>query len=102
MTEQLRMSEADFEANQAKLAKVSLEVINLARLILVDRLSQTAAADAVGMSKQNAHKHMKRVKALLSDVPAGWIQVEAQWMPAWLAEETRSKVKAEREKIEKK
>ncbi|WP_055137496.1 TrfB-related DNA-binding protein [Pseudomonas corrugata] len=101
MTDQLRMSPTEFEQNQDKLTKVSVEVNKLARLIMVDGLTQTAAAAALGMSKQNAFKHMKRVKALLNDVPPTWVLLEAQWMPGWLAEETRSKLRTEKEKIKK-
>ncbi|MFL6970094.1 hypothetical protein B0E42_20545 [Pseudomonas sp. A25(2017)] len=99
MTEPIRMTLADFEASQAKLIKLSAEVNNLARLILVEGLPPTEAAAAVGMTKQNAYKHMKRVRALLHGLPANWVLMEAEWMPDWLAAETREKLKKEVEKI---
>lgn len=90
------MSLEEFEKNQGKLVKLSVQVNTLARLILVDGVAPTAAALEVGISKQLAYKHMKRVKALLNDVPTGWVLFEAQWMPSWLADETRSKLDAEK------
>lgn len=101
MTEKLRLSMDAFEKAQSKLIKLSAEVNRLASLILVDGESLTDAAAAIGMSKQNASKHMKRVKALLNDQPAAWVHLE-EWMPDWLAAETRAKLQIEKDKIKKK
>lgn len=98
MTEPLRMSAADFEEGQAKLIKLSAEVNTLARLILVEGKTLTAAADALGISKQNASKHMKRVKALLNDQPPSWVLLN-EWVPDWLAAETRAKLQVEKDRI---
>lgn len=99
MKEPLRLSVADFAKNQAKLVKLSAEVNHLARLILVEGESLTAAATTVGLSKQNASKHMKRVRALLNDQPAAWVYL-AEWMPDWLAAEVRAKLQAEKDRIQ--
>jgi hypothetical protein len=98
MTESLRLSVADFEKAKAKLIKLSAEVNHLARLVLVDGETLTAAAASIGMSKQNASKHMRRVRALLNDQPATWVHLD-EWVPDWLAAETRAKLQVEKDKI---
>lgn len=101
MTKTLLMSATDFEKQQGKLAKLSLEVHALARLILVEGKTATVAAQEVGMSKQLATHYMKRVKALLEGYPASWVQFD-EWMPDWLAIETRARLKEETDKLKKK
>lgn len=101
MTKTLLMSATEFEKQQGRLIKLSLEVHALARLILVDGKTSTDAAKEVGMSKQLAAHHMKRVKALLEGYPASWVPFE-EWMPDWLATETRARLKEEKEKLKKK
>lgn len=100
MTTTLEMSPTEFEEQKSKLAKFSLEVHTLAHLILVEGKTVTVASKEVGMSKQNATYHMKRVRAVLSGVPASWVQFD-EWMPDWLAKETRVKLDHEKAKLKK-
>jgi len=91
----------EFEKGQAKLVKLPVEVNTLARLILVEGKTLTAAAAAVGFSKQLAGHHMKRVRALLNDQPANWVELNL-FVPPWLAAETRAKLEVEVEKLKNK
>lgn len=94
MTLKIPMTSDEFEQAQTKLVKLSVEVNTLARLILVENQTQTAAAASLGISKQLAAHHMKRVKALLNDQPADWVELNL-FVPPWLAAETRAKVAEE-------
>lgn len=108
MTEKTPMTAEDFAYFEAKLLQSAIEaeanaqgrIRTLARLILVEGKTLTAASQEVGMSKQLANHHMKRVKALLNDQPADWV-LFSEWMPPLLAAETRQKLNTEKKKIKK-
>lgn len=98
MANQPRLSPEAFSELQAKLTKFSVEANELARLVFVDGKPPSAAAQALGMSRQNANNQLRRIKALMNGQPVGWVQLN-EWMPAWLATETRAKLKEEMEKL---
>ncbi|MDP4573470.1 TrfB-related DNA-binding protein [Pseudomonas sp. LPH60] len=98
MTKPLRMSPEEFEREQSKLVKLSVQVNTLARLMFVDGKTLQEASAALNMSKQNAYKHMKRVNALLKDVPATWVQVN-ELMPPWLATWLYAKLDEEKDNL---
>ncbi|MGE6473188.1 TrfB-related DNA-binding protein [Serratia proteamaculans] len=90
------MTSDEFEAQKHKLRTLSVQTNELARLILVERLNNSAAASAAGMSRQNVSKHMTRVLALLADMPKDHVYFEG-WMSNKLAAETREKIRLENE-----
>jgi len=92
-TPQQRMSAEDFEAQKHKLRTLSVQTNELARLVLVEGLNNTKAAQTVGMSRQNVNGAMNRVKALLADKRADYVFVQ-EWMPPSMAAEVRAKLKA--------
>ena len=91
------MSALEFDEQKHKLRTLSAQTNQLARLVLVDGLNNTKAAEMVGMSRQNVNGAMNRVKALLADMPADYVYVK-EWMPAKMATEVRAKLKAQKVK----
>lgn len=92
MTNSTRMSAQEYEEKKHKLRTLSAQNNELARLILVEGLSKTKAAAAVGMSPQNVSGAMKRVMALLTDLPSDYVYFQ-EWMPAKMAAEVRKELK---------
>ena len=92
-----RMTPQEFEDQENKLVNFSAKINRLARLVLVDGLTHTKAAKAVGMSPQNVNGAMNRVKAAMHDVPADYVFIQ-EWMPANMAAELRTRLKALKDK----
>lgn len=87
-----RMSAQDFESQSSRLAEeFSGKTLALARMILVDGVSKTDAAEKVGMSRQNVAKTVERVLARFNKYPRNWVYVK-QWMPPEIAEEVKKKI----------
>lgn len=86
------MSSTEFEENKHKLRTLSAQVNDLARLILVDGLTNTKAAEQLRMSRQNINGAMQRVTALLYDLPADYVFVQ-EWMPKKMAARVRAELK---------
>lgn len=86
------MTPEEFEVAKQRLNTLSGNVVAVARLILVEGMAPSAAAQEVGMSRQSANGAMKRVRALLASRPADWVYFEG-WMPESLAIEIRAKLK---------
>jgi DNA-directed RNA polymerase specialized sigma24 family protein len=87
-----RMSSTEFEENKHKLRTLSAQLNDLARLILVEGLTNTKAAEVLGMSRQNINGAMQRVTALLYDMPADYVFVQ-EWMPKKVAARVRAELK---------
>jgi len=92
MTTPQRMTAQEFDEQKHKLRTLSVQTNELARLVLVEGMNNTQAANAVGMSRQNVNGAMNRVRALLGDMPADYVYVQ-EWMPAAMAAEIRAKLK---------
>lgn len=86
------MAPEEFEAAKQRLNTLTGNVVEVARLILVEGMAPSAAAQKVGMSRQSANGAMKRVRALLASRPVDWVYFEG-WMPESLAIEVRAKLK---------
>lgn len=94
-----RVSEEDFEAHRAELEKhFTPNTISLAKLVLVDGKSNTAAAEATGTSRQNVSKAVERVCARMDGHPSNWVRIDNLWAPPDLAAEFRERIQAAREK----
>lgn len=87
-----RMTAQEFDEQKHKLRGMSAQNNELARLVLVEGLTHTKAAEALGMLPQNVSGAMNRVKALLQDMPADYVFVQA-WMPNKKAAEIRAYLK---------
>jgi hypothetical protein len=81
MTKQIRMTAEEFDAQKHKLRTLAASTTDLARLILVERMSNTDAAKSVGVSRQNVKKTMDRAMALLSDLPSDYVWYEGYMSP---------------------
>jgi hypothetical protein len=92
MTASTTMTAEEFETQKPKLRTLSANTNELARLILVDGMSNGEAAKAVNMSPQNVSKAMRRVKALLNDLPSDYVWFEG-FMPEDIAVATRKAIK---------
>lgn len=75
------MTAEDFDAQKHKLRTLAASTTDLARLILVEGMSNIDAAKAVGVSRQNVKKTMDRAMALLSDVPSDYVWFEGFMSP---------------------
>jgi len=89
-----------FEVVEHKLLTMnfSAKVIKAARLIMVTGYGPSQVASELRMSRQSVHQAMMRVRAVLADMPADWVQYEG-WMPKEMAAEIRrriSELKAQR------
>lgn len=94
-----RISEEEFEVHRAELEKhFTSNTISLAKLILVEGKSNTAAAAATGTSRQNVSKAVERVCARMSGHPSNWVRVDKLWAPPDLAADFRARVQAAKEK----
>lgn len=96
----MKMTADEFETAKVKLRTLSVNTVDLARLVLVDGLSIQEAATASGTSRQNANQGMKRVMALLEGLPSDWVFVE-EWMPSSMAVEVRRMADEAKRKREK-
>ncbi|HGA2320934.1 TPA: TrfB-related DNA-binding protein [Pseudomonas putida] len=94
-----RVSEEDFEAHRAELEKhFTSNTISLAKLVLVEGKSNTAAAEATGTSRQNVSKAVERVCARMDGHPSNWVRIDNLWAPPDLAAEFRERIQAAKEK----
>lgn len=90
------MSSTEFEENKHKLRTLSAQLNELARLVLVEGMNHTQAAEVLNMSRQNISGAMKRVTALLCDMPSDYVFVQ-EWMPKTLAARVRAELKTMKE-----
>jgi hypothetical protein len=97
MTTLQRMTAQEFDEQKHKLRGMSTQNNELARLVLVDGLTHTKAAEVLGMLPQNVSGAMNRIKALLEDMPADYVFLQA-WMPKKKAAEIRAYLKEEEAK----
>lgn len=70
-----RMSATEFEKFREKLTDFSMRKIEVARLILVDGLTQKEAGEQQGLSKQNVNGLIKRIREIRANAPAGWVPI---------------------------
>lgn len=78
------MTPEEFEALRPRLGRLALDTIDLARSVLVDGETQSAAAIRHGMSRQRVHGIVQRFKAAAEELPTNWRRVEV-WLPPALA-----------------
>lgn len=81
-----RMTQAEFDALRPKLGRMALDSIDIARLVLVDGLTQAEVATTHAMSRQRVFGILERFQKAAQAVPAGWRKVEV-WLPPELADQ---------------
>ncbi|MDF4211158.1 TrfB-related DNA-binding protein [Pseudomonas protegens] len=81
MAKLLRLTAEEFDEQKHKLRTLAASTTDLARLILVDGMTNTDAARAAKVSRQNVKKAMDRVMALLSDLPSDYVWFEGFMSP---------------------
>jgi hypothetical protein len=91
------MTAQEFEDSRDKFYALTLQTVDLARLVLVEGKGLTAAAALLGMSKQSANGAMNRVRAALVGVPNEWVLYQGM-MSKEMAVKVRAEVNAELEK----
>lgn len=91
------MTAQEFEDSKDKFYALTLQTVDLGRLVLVEGKAPTVAAALLGMSKQSANGAMNRIRAALVGVPNDWVPYHGM-MPKEMAAKVRAEVKAELEK----
>lgn len=86
-----KMTAEEFDSRAAELRDFSGLALDMARLVLVQGLGISAAAEQLGTSKQNVSQTIKRVRARLAGHPADWVRVEL-WMPPEMAARVKAEV----------
>ena len=81
-----RMTQAEFDALRPNLGRMALDTIDIARLVLVDGLTQAEVATSHNMSRQRVYRILQRFAAAAQSVPTGWRRVEV-WLPPNLADQ---------------
>lgn len=62
------------------------KAIEAARLVLVEGVSPSNAAELTGQSRQAVSQLLARIRRRLESAPTGWVKVE-QWLPGAVAEQ---------------
>ena len=81
-----RMTQAEFDVLRPSLGRMALDTIDVARLVLVDGMTQAEVATSHKMSRQCVHGILQRFAAAAQNVPTGWRRVEV-WLPPELADQ---------------
>lgn len=87
-----RMDQAAFDRLREKLEPFSARKIEVARLVLVDGLTQTRAGEQHGLSKQNVSALFKRIREIRANAPDGWVLLKNIYVPPELATEILCRV----------
>ena len=81
-----RMTQAEFDALRPNLGRMALDTIDIARLVLVDGMTQAEVATTHNMSRQRVYGILQRFAAAAQSLPTGWRRVEV-WLPPKLADQ---------------
>ncbi|NPD70356.1 helix-turn-helix domain-containing protein (plasmid) [Lichenicola cladoniae] len=87
------MTQDDFDALRPSLGRMTVDTMDVARLVLVAGVSQADAAGRYGMSRQRVYGIMKRFEAASQGWPTDWRKVEV-WLPPKLAAEVEGMAEA--------
>jgi molybdopterin-guanine dinucleotide biosynthesis protein len=90
MTKRKRMTAEEFDDQKHKLRTLAASTTDLARLIIVEGMSNVEAAKAVGVSRQNVKKTMDRALALLADLPSDYV-----WFEGYMSTDRATRLKDE-------
>jgi len=71
-----KLTAAEFDALRPHLGRLTMDSVEIARLVLVDGVKQSEAATRYSMSRQRIHGIMVRFAAASQAVPTGWRRVE--------------------------
>lgn len=93
-----RMTQAEFDALRPNLGRMALDSIDIARLVLVDGMTQAEVATTHNMSRQRVFGILERFQKAAQAIPAGWRKVEV-WLPPELADQVEAV--AERARLER-
>jgi len=83
----------EFEAIRPRLGRLELEIVEVARIVLVEGVKPMTAAARFGMSRQQVRSIVQRFRAASHEVPTEWRRVEV-----WLPESSAARVEALAEK----
>lgn len=81
-----RMTQAEFDALRPNLGRMALDSIDIARLVLVEGMTQADVATTHNMSRQRVFGILERFQRAAQAIPTGWRKVEV-WLPPDLADE---------------
>lgn len=95
-----KLSAHEFDEAAKRLGRLSADTLKIARLVLVEGLTQTDVATQHEMSRQRVHNMVSRVLTALEDAPQGWVKFES-WVPPALVEKIESLIEKERVKAAK-
>lgn len=83
------MTPDEFDAVQARLGRMTIDTLRLAREVLVEGKSQAEVAAANNFTRQRINLAVTRVLKAASDVPSDWQKVEV-WLPPAMVEQVRN------------
>ncbi len=81
-----RMTQAEFDALRPNLGRMALDSIDIARLVLVEGLTQAEVATTHNMSRQRVFGILERFQKAAQTIPAGWRKVDL-WLPSNIADQ---------------
>ncbi len=87
-----RMTQAEFDALRPNLGRMALDTIDIARLVLVEGMTQAEVATTYNMSRQRIFGILERFQKTVQAIPRGWRKVEV-WLPLDLAAEVEALAK---------
>ncbi len=79
-----RLTLDEFEAMRPLLGRMSTATIEVARVVIVDGMTQAEAAIHYGMTRQRVYGIMQRFRAMKGGLPTRWRKIEV-WLPPELA-----------------
>jgi hypothetical protein len=88
-----RMTQAEFDAFRPNLGRMALDSIDIARLVLVEGMTQAEVAATQNMSRQRVFGILERFQKATQAIPAGWRKVEV-WLPPELAAQVEAMTEA--------
>ncbi|MBK8177234.1 MAG: helix-turn-helix domain-containing protein [Rhodospirillales bacterium] len=90
-----KLTHSEFELLRPRLGRLAIDTIDVARAVLVDGMTPSAAARHFGMTRQRVHGIVQRFRAAAQAVPTAWRRVDV-WLPPELAAQVEAMAEAAR------
>lgn len=89
MTAQRKLSEEDFQAARDRIGRFTLDSIDIAKAVLVQRRKKVEVAAEHGITRQRVNQLVQKVLQAIDRIPANWEHVEV-WLPPDQAKQVRA------------
>ncbi len=93
-----KMTQAEFDALRPNLGRMALDSIDIARMVLLEGMTQAEVATTHNMSRQRVFGILERFQKAAQAIPQGWRKVEV-WLPPDLANEVEIMARVARDNI---